>query len=104
MATRDEIREKTDFLRGHLKNNRYLSLRFHPYQQSFLEGVLSRADRRTGRAIIGAWQKGGRFDGWNDRFRFDFWTEALAEAEIDCPAILGAQPKEAILPWNHIVI
>ena len=104
MATEAEIKEKTDFLRGHLRHNRYLSLRFHSYQQSFLEGILSRADRRMGRAILGAWQKGSRFDGWNDHFRFDFWTEALAEAEIDCRSILGVQPKEAILPWNHIVI
>ena len=104
MATEAEIKEKTDFLRGHLKNNRYLSLRFHSYQQSFLEGILSRADRRMGRAILGAWQKGCRFDGWKEHFRFDFWTEALAEAKIDCRSILGAQPKEAILPWSHIVI
>jgi len=104
MATAAEIKEKTDFLRGHLKNNRYLSLRFHSYQQSFLEGILSRADRRMGKAILGAWQKGCRLDGWDEHFRFDFWTEALAEAEIDCRSILGAQPKKAILPWNHIVI
>ncbi|MFH2068246.1 MAG: TIGR03960 family B12-binding radical SAM protein [Candidatus Omnitrophota bacterium] len=104
MATEGEIREKTDFLRGCLKKNRYLSLRFHPYQQSFLEAILSRSDRRTGKAILGAWQKGSRFDGWDEHFRFDLWTEALSEAEIDCRSILEAQPENAVLPWSHIVI
>ncbi|MFA5393197.1 MAG: TIGR03960 family B12-binding radical SAM protein [Candidatus Ratteibacteria bacterium] len=104
MATEEEIKEKTDFLRGHLKNNRFLSLRFHSYQQSFLEGLLSRADRKMGGTILGAWQKGCRFDGWDDHFRFDFWTEALAEAEIDCRSILAPQPERTILPWSHIVI
>ncbi|MCX5641697.1 MAG: radical SAM protein, partial [Candidatus Omnitrophica bacterium] len=104
MATENEIKEKTDFLRGNLRNNRYLSLRFHSYPQSFLEGILSRADRKMGKAILGAWQKGCRFDGWDEYFRFDVWMEALAEAEIDCASILKAQPPEVILPWNHIVI
>ena len=104
MAQEAEIKEKTAFIRGHLKNNRGLSFHFNPYNQSFLEGILCRADRRMGKAILGAWQKGSRLDGWSDYFRFDLWKEALAEAEIDCRSILGAKSKDAVLPWSHIVI
>lgn len=104
MATSGEIAEKTAFLKGRLKKNRYLSLDFHSYRQSCLEGILCRADRRAGKAILNAWKRGVRFDGWRNCFRFDLWKEALAEAEIDYEAILGGQSENAVLPWRHIVI
>lgn len=71
-------------------------------QQSILEGVLSRGDRRVGRALELAVAKGCRFDGWSDQLRFDRWLEALAEAGLDPAEYLRARDPEEVLPWDHI--
>ncbi len=71
-------------------------------QQSILEGVLSRGDRRVGRALELAVEKGCRFDGWSDQLRFDRWLEALTEAGLDPADYLRARDPGEILPWDHI--
>jgi radical SAM-linked protein len=71
-------------------------------QQSVLEGVLSRGDRRVGRALELAVAKGCRFDGWSDQLRYDLWLEALAEAGLDPADYLRARDPGEVLPWDHI--
>ena len=50
-----------------------------------------------------AWKKGCRFDGWDDQFRFDLWSEAFEECGID-PAFYANRRREydEVLPWDHL--
>lgn len=70
---------------------------------SLLEGLFSRGDRRLSSAIIHAWKKGCRLDGWSDHFRNDLWMETLADLEID-PAFFTTRKRslDEPLPWDHI--
>jgi radical SAM family uncharacterized protein len=66
-----------------LSKRRRIKLSFHDSKTSYLEGVLSRGDRRLSLPIYRAWQKGCKFDGWSEYFNFGKWLEAFQEAEID---------------------
>ncbi len=68
----------------------------------FLEGVLSRGDRRLSRVILGAYKKGARFDAWANYFSFAKWQEAFSQAGIDPQAYLSEKSTASLLAWDFI--
>jgi radical SAM family uncharacterized protein/radical SAM-linked protein len=72
-------------------------------ENSFLEGLWARGDRRLTRLLLTAYEKGCRFDGWSDQFQYDLWEEAIREAGIDADFFV-TRPRtlEEPLPWDHI--
>jgi radical SAM family uncharacterized protein/radical SAM-linked protein len=97
----DEIRRKQTLLRQAVSERR-LALKYHDRGVSWLEGVISRGDRRLGAAIEEAWRRGARFDGWNECFDLDRWRQVLGDLEVDTDAYLDTRPITARLPWDHI--
>ncbi len=71
-------------------------------EQSILEGVLSRGDRRLSRALELAMEAGCRFDGWSEELNLAAWLEALHAAGLDEAEYLGPREPGAALPWDHI--
>jgi radical SAM-linked protein len=70
---------------------------------SRLEGVWARGDRRLGRLLVAAYNKGCKFDGWSDHFRFDLWESAFDEQGVD-PDYYTTRARDVCepLPWDHI--
>jgi radical SAM family uncharacterized protein/radical SAM-linked protein len=70
---------------------------------SRLEGVWARGDRRLGRLLVAAYNKGCKFDGWSDHFRFDLWESAFDEQGVD-PDFYTTRARDVCepLPWDHI--
>lgn len=101
MDSISQIKEKQDYLRSHCKNRR-LKFSFHNSQMGFLEGVLSRGDRKLSKVILAAYRKGARFDAWSNYFSFAKWLEAFSEELIDPQAYLGDKSITALLPWDFI--
>lgn len=101
MDSISEIKEKQDYLRSNCKNRR-LKFNFHNSQMGFLEGVLSRGDRRLSKVILSAYRKGAKFDAWSNYFSFTKWQEAFVEAGVDPQAYLGDKPVTSVLPWDFI--
>ncbi len=75
---------------------------YHEAYLSYLEGVLSRGDRRVSKAIVRAFELGCRFDGWSEHFDFDKWMQAFSECDLDPDFYLKAKQTDEILPWDHI--
>lgn len=97
----EETLARQGSLRGALKKKR-LRLKWHEAELSFLEGVFARGDRRLGKVLEEAVKRGCRFDGWREHFRWDFWQEAFASADLDpCWYLRQRLPGET-LPWDHI--
>ena len=69
---------------------------------SFLEGVLSRADRRIADVVEKAYRKGAIFASWMDHFSIDPWLESLAECGLTAEEFTGARELDAPLPWDHL--
>ncbi len=70
---------------------------------SLLEAVLSRGDRRLGKAIYHAWKLGAKFDAWNEHFHYATWLSAFTESDID-PTFYAHRQRafDERLPWAHI--
>lgn len=100
----DIIRDKQNYLKKEIIKNKKLKLSFHNSKMGFLEGVLSRGDRRLSQVISSAFKRGARFDGWQDYFRFDCWQAAFLEFNIDPDFYLEARSTEEILPWDFLDI
>ncbi|MEW6101446.1 MAG: TIGR03960 family B12-binding radical SAM protein [Candidatus Omnitrophota bacterium] len=99
----DQIREKQDYLKEKSKNNR-LKLSFHDRYMSFVEGVLSRGDRRLSEVIYRAFLRGARFDAWMSHFSFEKWVGAFKETGIDPEFYLRKKSQEEALPWDFISV
>lgn len=102
--TMDEFYEKAKSLQREIKDKK-VSFSYHEPKLSFLEAVFARGDRRLSNALIRAWEKGCRFDGWYDVFSFDKWMEAFEETNID-PDFYARRVRELdeVLPWDFIDI
>ncbi len=97
------VREKQRELKAWAKTQKGVRLNYHDFETSFLEGVISRGDRRIGDLLEKVFSLGGRLDGWSEYFRFDLWQRAMEETGID--GTYYAQrwfDLHASLPWDHI--
>lgn len=97
----DETFTRQNFIRRRM-NNRSLAVKWHDARMSLLEGLFSRGDEKIGMLLLRAWQKGCRFDGWSEIFRFDLWQEALEETEIPTGEYLRERSPNEPLPWDNI--
>jgi len=74
----EAARKKIEYLKSAL-NRPGIQFKWQNPEVSFLEGLWARGDRRLGRLLIRAFEKGCRFDGWSDHFQFPRWIEAISE-------------------------
>jgi radical SAM family uncharacterized protein len=102
LADLDTIRARQQLLQRGLRG-RGFALNWSEPEESLLEAVLARGDRRVGRVIYRAWQKGARFDGWSNEFNRDAWWSAFEEEGLD-PHFYASRPRQAdeVFPWDHI--
>jgi radical SAM family uncharacterized protein len=102
MADPAQVAAKQRVLRQELRS-RGVELSWSDEATTWLEGVLSRGDRRLGQVIQRASQLGTRFDAWAEAFQPQLWQQAFVEAGID-PAFYWARerPRTEVLPWDHI--
>lgn len=83
--------------------SRKITLNWHDADTSFLEAVFARGDRKLSRVLIRAFEKGCRFDGWDEYFSLPRWLEVFEECGID-PAFYANRRRtyNEILPWDHL--
>jgi hypothetical protein len=102
LADEADVRAQQDYLKEHLRGPG-LKLNWNRYQETLLEALLSRGDRRLGATIQRAWQLGARFDGWGDQFKIEAWRQAFQETETEIGFYTRRQrPLDEVLPWDHI--
>ena len=96
------INEKQEHLRQVLKI-KGVTFNWHAPNLSYLEACFSRGDRRIGRVIKRAYERGCILDGWNDQFKFEEWLEAFKDCNLD-PAFYAnrVREKDEKLPWDFL--
>ncbi|HNQ35300.1 MAG TPA: TIGR03960 family B12-binding radical SAM protein [bacterium] len=104
LINREAFEVRSQILRRELRGVRSLKLDFHAYEQSRLEALLCRGDRRVGRVIEEAWENGCRFDAYREHFHPELWEKAWLDCGLDPDRFLFKQSRRRVLPWNHIVI
>ncbi|HHW02016.1 MAG TPA: TIGR03960 family B12-binding radical SAM protein [Thermoanaerobacterales bacterium] len=97
-----EIERRQKLLKTMLKSKN-ISYSWHDGRLSFLEAVFSRGDRKLGKVLKIAHEKGCKFDGWNDLFSFEKWMQAFDEAGISPEFYANRERKvEEVFPWEII--
>ena len=101
----EETRKKHVYLRERLRKQR-IAFRYHSAEQSLLEGVFSRGDRRLAPAILEAAQAGCRLDAWSEHHNNAMWTpvleKSLARFGLTPEDYLSERNEKALLPWDHL--
>ncbi|MFQ5441830.1 MAG: TIGR03960 family B12-binding radical SAM protein, partial [Thermodesulfobacteriota bacterium] len=82
-----------------------VEFKWHDPEMSELEGVFSRGDRRLSKAILRAFKKGARFDGWGECFDAGLWRECFAEAGIDRDFYtIRKRGRDEVMAWDHLFV
>ena len=103
LFSREQLRTSIAYLAKRLPRNG-VSLKWHSPDMSWLEALLTRADRRVADVIEGAFKHGARFDSWDEHLKMGVWNEAIAAAGLAPEPFLSGAPVEAPLPWDHIQV
>jgi len=108
MITPEETRRRQALVSGAL-GGRHGAIQFKPHdsRQSSIEGALALGDRRAGAAVLSAYRRGQRLDGWTEWFVEQRWLDAFA----DCGREHGVglewfahrrRGEDEVLPWERI--
>jgi len=102
VSPQEEIAEKLDLLQKELRG-RGLKLNWNDPRETHFESWLSRGDRRLSEVIYKAWEKGAKFDAWQEHFNYSRWIEAFSETGID-PEFYSTRTRSTseAFPWDHI--
>ncbi len=104
MDARDQLRSKQSLIRSYNRSS-FLNLKFHNVDESYLEAVFSRGDRRLSHALLRARERGLRMDAWSECFNLQAWQEVFEDARVDPDFYaLRARGTEEILPWDVITV
>jgi radical SAM family uncharacterized protein/radical SAM-linked protein len=100
--SKEELWGKIKLLRDHFKRMKEVHFSWRDPVISQLECVLGRGDRTLAKVIYSAWEKGAKFDGWNDKFRYNIWLNAFKKNNITMDHYIKEIPEDIPLPWDHI--
>lgn len=95
--------QRLDYLKSAVRFP-FARLKWHDPAECFIEGVLSRGDRKVGKALLQAYRLGCRFDGWDETFNFQLWMKAFEESGVDPHFYNRDIPLNEVLPWDFIDI
>ncbi len=98
----ETLRRKQFLLKDALKVKN-ITFQYHDAKTSIVEAIFARGDRRLGKVLLTAWQKGARFDGWSDCFSYDRWLESMAECGLDRDFYAArTRGENEVFPWEHV--
>ncbi|WP_194189606.1 TIGR03960 family B12-binding radical SAM protein [Clostridium chrysemydis] len=104
MERMDAVGEKIKAVKMSLKSSAIV-YNYHEQKTSLMEAVFARGDRKLCDVLIKAFEKGCKFDGWSEYFKFDSWLEAMEECNVS-PEFYAYRERsyDEILPWDFIDI
>jgi len=101
-AAQDTVHELHAKIRKLSSLKKICHFEFHKPEISFIEGVLSRGDRRLANVISHVSDEGGYLEAWKDRFSFERWLNAFKEFDVVPEKYISARGFHENLPWDHI--
>ena len=98
--TPEEYLRRCKLLKSHFYA-KSIEYNYHAPDLSRLEAVFARGDRRVGRVIEEAMNRGAHLDGWDEHFSYKTWLDAFDACGIDPDfyTVRGYEEDE-LLPWD----
>jgi len=104
MAKLKDVNEKINAVKDSIKS-KCVVYNYHEQKTSIMESVFARGDRRLCDVLIKAFEKGARFDGWGQYFKYEIWMEAMEECNLDVDFYAYRERSyDEVLPWDFIDI
>lgn len=100
----DETERRQNILQDGFRGNGGIKFGRHEAGATFVEGLITRADRRAADLIEAAFRHGARLESDSNQFRLDIWLRAIEETGFDVAAQLRERDVDERLPWDHIDI
>ena len=101
MAVREVLARRQALLRSRLRAPG-IRVALHDIDKSYLEAALARGGEEMSQAILGAWQRGARFDSWTEQFNRRAWDDALTAAGATAEGLAGKEYDHGeTLPWDR---
>jgi radical SAM superfamily enzyme YgiQ (UPF0313 family) len=102
LLARADVERRQQLLLAQVRQ-RGVRISWSDWDQTWLEAILSRGDRRLGAVIQRAWQMGARFDAWSERFQPELWRGALAKEGLDTAGYTTRErTQDEVFPWDII--
>ena len=102
MDSREALLKKGRAIKSGLKSKSNVNVSYRNPDMTFIETVLARGDRSLSKVILKVWEKGAKFDGWDDMFNIGLWEEAASESGVSFDPYVREIPVEQELPWSVI--
>ncbi|MDR0952019.1 MAG: TIGR03960 family B12-binding radical SAM protein [Oscillospiraceae bacterium] len=98
----EEYMRRVTLLRDNLRT-RAITYNWHGAEESVIEAVLSRGDRRLGAVIEEVWKNGGRLEAWSEYFSYERWMQALQKFDLTAQFYAARERHTAeVLPWSRV--
>jgi len=81
---------------------RSVKVKNHDTRSSYLEGLISRGDRKVGEVMLRAYELGARLDSWKEYFHFPIWQQAVSEVLGSSEAYFAERSRDVSYPWQVI--
>jgi radical SAM family uncharacterized protein len=108
MAKEDEFREKAHIVKDTIRqqlNQKSIHYKYHDPDESVLEGVLARGDRKVADLIELVYKKGAIYDAWSEQFDRQKWLDSFEELGMDPYFYTNRERStDELLPWDFIDI
>ena len=95
-----EYLRRCKLLKSHFYS-KSIEYNYHAPDLSRLEAVFARGDRKVGKVIEEAMNRGARLDGWDEHFNYQNWLDAFEACGVDPNfyTVRGYEENE-LLPWD----
>lgn len=101
--TMESLEKKQHFLLEKIKSDRKVKYNYHDADVSRIEAIFARGDRRLGKALLTAHQRGIKFCAWDECFNYENWIKAIVDSGLS-PSFYANRtiPDDEVLPWDII--
>ncbi|MFI3256880.1 MAG: TIGR03936 family radical SAM-associated protein [Spirochaetales bacterium] len=102
--TQKQSKEKLFYIRNSLPKGIF-RVSTHDEFVSFIDGMISRGDKRVGDIIFEAYKNGCRLDAWDDHIKKDAWRKAFEKFNDDYDIekhICTMRSPDDELPWDDV--
>jgi radical SAM family uncharacterized protein/radical SAM-linked protein len=100
----EETRRRQNILFDGFRQTSGVKFGRHDPHETWLEGLVSRADRRAADLLEAAFRLGCRFDAWDEHRDMGKWQQAIEQVGYNVEDALRARDLDERLPWDHIDI
>lgn len=98
----EETHRRQNILFDRFRGNSGIKFGRHAPETSFIEGLITRADRRAADLIEAAWRNGARLETWDEYVNVEHWFKAIEQVNFDVAGQFRERGLEERLPWDHI--